>query len=51
MAKAVREEYYCEKHGFRTTDPRRAVDHIKGDMVDVVFEGAAKVVKASLGLK
>lgn len=44
------DEYYCKEHDFRTTDPRKAVRHIKADLVDEVFKAAAKVTKAALGV-
>lgn len=43
-------EYVCDRHGYQTTSPRKALDHIKGDMVDEVFAIGAKVTKAALGI-
>ena len=42
--------YNCQKHGFLTDDPKKAVKHIQGDMVDMVFGLGAKVLKARLGI-
>lgn len=50
MKTSLVEEYFCEKHDYRTTDPIKAVKHIKGDFVDAVFDIAAKVVKAKMGI-
>ena len=43
-------EFYCEEHNFKTADPRKAANHIKGDLVDAVFNCGAKLVKMKLGI-
>ena len=43
-------EYYCKEHDFRTTDPQKALNHLKGDMVDAIFQTANKAAKVVLGI-
>ncbi len=42
--------YHCEEHDFTTSDPRKAMLHIEGDLIDGVATLAVKVVKAQLGI-
>jgi len=43
--------YSCVEHGFVTMDRRAAAKHIKGDIIDDVFNLAAKIVKSHLGVQ
>jgi hypothetical protein len=45
------DEYYCEKHNFRTNKPKTAVNHIKSDLVDDVAGLSAKLAKVLLGVE